>query len=146
MLATVLYAVVDSRSLRLRMSRAGHFPPLRLQNGNVEEVEGDGTLPLLLMDLPPIPCEEHGLSPGDQLLFYTDGVTECENPAGTMYEVDRLKEAFRTGENLHPKDLVQSLAADLTRFGGGCDFSDDRTLLLMSIGAGVAQKGDGGRS
>jgi phosphoserine phosphatase RsbU/P len=134
MLATILYAVVDTRSLRLRMSRAGHFPPLRLQNGNVEEVWGEGTLPLLLMDLPPIPCEEHGLNPGDQLLFYTDGVTECEDPSGTMYEVDRLKEAFRAGGTLPPEDLVLSLAADVTRFGGGCDLSDDRTLLLMSIG------------
>src|SRR5262249_32684928 len=146
MLATILYAVVDTRSMQLRMSRAGHFPPLRLQNGNVEEVEGEGTLPLLLMDLPPIPCEEHGLSPGEQLLFYTDGVTECASSPGTMYQFDRLKQAFRAAANVHPTAVVNSVAADLARFAGGYDLSDDRTLLLISIGAGVAQKRDRGRS
>ena len=133
MLATALYAVVDIQDLQMHVACAGHLPPLLLRGNSVQKVECEGTLPLLLMDLPTIPCDKFAIEYGDRLLFYTDGATERENANDEMYEVERLMGAFRTGKGLSPEALVQSVAADISRFADGRDLADDQTLLVMSL-------------
>jgi phosphoserine phosphatase RsbU/P len=133
MLATALYAVLDARELRLQLACAGHLAPLLLHGDDVRPLECQGTIPLLLMDVPSIPSGDHTLEPGDRLLFYTDGVTEREDFGGNMYEVDRLMNAFRFAGTLEPQSLLQSLTADIARFAGGREPTDDQTLLLLSV-------------
>ena len=133
MLATALYAVLDTRELRLEVACAGHLAPLMLDGDVVRPLECHGTIPLLLMNVPSIRSANHTLAPGVQLLFYTDGVTEREDVEGNMYEVNRLSDAFRAACTLKPQALLQSLAADIARFAGGKEVTDDQTLLLLSV-------------
>jgi sigma-B regulation protein RsbU (phosphoserine phosphatase) len=133
MLATALYAVLDIRHLRMQMTCAGHFPPLLLRGEAVTPLECRATIPLLLMEIPSMPCNEYTLVAGDRLLFYTDGVTERENVDGTMYEVRRLAEALREGRAQESQQLLETVAADIARFAGGREPSDDQTLLLASL-------------
>lgn len=133
-LATALYGVVNLKTLRLRMSCCGHLPALLLRDGVVRKLDCMGTLPLLLMDMKSIPCDEYTLEAGDRILFYTDGVTEAEDAAENMYEVSRLMSALTNGKELAPQQLVQSLGKDLQKFTGGREPLDDQTLLLMAIG------------
>ncbi|HZI50338.1 MAG TPA: SpoIIE family protein phosphatase [Terriglobia bacterium] len=133
MLATVLYAVVDRRSLRMRASCCGHLPPVLLRNGDVQLLELDATRPLLLMDLENIPCDELILQRGDRLLLYTDGVTECQDPDDNMYEIERLVETLRSVNGKGPQEILRSVAIDLDKFARGRELLDDRTLLLMSL-------------
>ena len=37
------------------------------------------------------------LSPGEAVVFYTDGVTEAENGDGGQFGLDRLRELFAAG-------------------------------------------------
>ena len=99
----------------------------------MELLEWESTRPLLLMDLDAVPCDEFVLHRGDRILFYTDGVTECEDPEENMYEVDRLKDALRRAGALRPEELLEFLAEDLNRFAAGREIADDRTLLLMAV-------------
>jgi sigma-B regulation protein RsbU (phosphoserine phosphatase) len=133
MLATALYAVVHIRDLRVRMACAGHLSPVLLRGDSAGPMETSGTIPLLLMDVPFIPCADFTLAPGDQLLFYTDGITEREDFEGKMYEIQRLTNAFISGRTLEPNSLLQSLAADVARFASGRELTDDQTLLLVSV-------------
>jgi sigma-B regulation protein RsbU (phosphoserine phosphatase) len=133
MLATALYCVVNRRSLQMRAACCGHLPPLLMRKANVQSLDLESSPPLLLMDLESIPRNEFVLEHGDRLLFYTDGVTECEDPDENMYEVGRLMEALRVGGAMPPGELLQSLAADVDRFARGRELSDDRTLLLMAV-------------
>jgi sigma-B regulation protein RsbU (phosphoserine phosphatase) len=132
MMATALYAVVDVRARRMRMACAGHLPPLLLHDDTVREIACAGTIPLLLMDLPSIPCNEHPIHPGDQVLFYTDGITEREDPHGNMYETRRLMDAFQASRHAAPQQLVHLLISDVVHFAGSQEASDDQTLLLMA--------------
>ena len=133
MLATAFYAVVNQRSLRMRVACCGHLPPLLLRKGEVRLLEFDSTLPLLLMNLESIPCEEFVLEPGDRLLFYTDGITECEDPDENMYEVERLMDVMRSQNGTRPQQVLGAIAADVEKFARGRELLDDRTLLLMSV-------------
>jgi phosphoserine phosphatase RsbU/P len=132
MLATALYTVVDPLQRRMRMACAGHPPPLFLHRDIVSQLDCDASLPLLLMDLPNIPCYERALEHGDQVLFYTDGITECEDNEGTMYETGRLMDAFHMSRHSSPQQLLDSLVGGITRFTGGRERADDQTLLLMA--------------
>jgi sigma-B regulation protein RsbU (phosphoserine phosphatase) len=134
MLATALYAVVSPKSLQMRGACCGHLPPLLLREGRVELLQFEATCPLLLMELESIPCSEFLLQRGDRVLFYTDGVTECEDPGENMYEIQGLMNAFRLCNGYAPEKLVEFLSADLNRFANGRELTDDRTLLVMSVG------------
>ena len=133
MMATALYAVVDVRSRRMRMSCAGHLPPLLLHGDSVSRLDSDGAIPLLLMNVPAIPCFERSISPGDRLLFYTDGITEREDYGGNMYEIHRLAEAFHALRAVSGQELITALVDDVARFAGGREPADDQTLLLMTV-------------
>jgi sigma-B regulation protein RsbU (phosphoserine phosphatase) len=132
MMATALYTVVDVRQRLMRMACSGHLPPLLLRGDAVSELACDSTIPLLLMDVPVIPCFEHSIDPGDRVLFYTDGITELENNEGNMYESRRLKEALYASRHESHRDLIHALVADVARFSGGKEPADDQTLLLMT--------------
>jgi len=133
MMATAMYVVVNSRSLQIRGACCGHLPPLLLRQGDVRQLHCEGTRPLLLMDLESIPSGEFTLERGDRILFYTDGVTECEDPAENMYEIEGLTKAFQLCGGLAPEKLLEFLSADLGRFSQGRELTDDRTLLLVSV-------------
>jgi sigma-B regulation protein RsbU (phosphoserine phosphatase) len=135
MLATAFYAVVSATSLRMRGACCGHLPPLLLRQGNVERLQFEATCPLLLMELESIPCSEFALQRGDRVLFYTDGVTECEDPSENMYEIEGLMKALRLCTEDVPERLVDFLSEDLNRFSRGRELTDDRTLLVMSLDA-----------
>jgi phosphoserine phosphatase RsbU/P len=133
MMATALYTVVDVQGRRMRTSCAGHLPPLQLHGDTVSELECDSTIPLLLMDVPNIPCFEHPIGEGDRVLFYTDGITEREDNHGNMYETHRLMEALRASWRSSHQELVNALVTDVKRFAGGREAADDQTLLLMGF-------------
>jgi sigma-B regulation protein RsbU (phosphoserine phosphatase) len=72
------------------------------------------------------------LRPGDQIVFYTDGITEATNPAGAMFGLERLDEAL---ENCHldANGLIESVLETLERFTEGTPAADDRTLLVAKV-------------
>jgi sigma-B regulation protein RsbU (phosphoserine phosphatase) len=131
-LATALYTVVDVRRRRMRMACAGHLPPLLLRGNAVSQLECDSSIPLLLMDVPSIPCFEHPIEHGDRVLFYTDGITEREDNHGNMYETHQLMDALHASRHASHDELINALVADVARFSGGREPADDQTLLLMT--------------
>jgi sigma-B regulation protein RsbU (phosphoserine phosphatase) len=133
LLATVFYAVIDSTSRKLSMSCAGHPAPLLVRGGSVEPLQFEGTLPLILMEMPEIARSEQFLQPGDRVLFYTDGITERENSRGEMYELPRLCNALSRSHERTSEDLLRSVIQDVEAFAAGEEPHDDQTLLLVSV-------------
>ncbi len=80
-IATCVYAVYDHRSARCRVATAGHLPPVLMRPDRRPT----------LLELPTgaplgvggVPFESVGvdLAPGDQLVFYTDGLVETRDEA-----------------------------------------------------------------
>jgi len=133
MFATAIYAVIDASARTLRAACAGHPLPLLVRDGAATELRIAAVPPLLLFELGDVPCSDQALRPGDRLVLYTDGVTEREAPHGAMYEVDRLRAACAQAQALAPAPLVASLVADLNRFAGGGEPSDDATIVAIGI-------------
>lgn len=93
---TIAYATADLRTGRVQLIQAGHPHPLVLRRDGSVEFIGKGGIPIGL--LPDISYDqfETELKPGDQLLLYSDGFTECQMNNGQMLEEDGLVELIRS--------------------------------------------------
>jgi hypothetical protein len=74
------------------------------------------------------------LSPGDQLLLYTDGVTEAFNVKDEQYGGQRLEEFLMKHTDLHPHEITDALKGDIQAWADGAEQSDDITILALEIG------------
>ncbi len=126
--ATLFFAEYDDGSRRLRYANCGHPAALVFRaSGDVERLESTCTVLGLFDGWDSDVCESE-LAPGDALLIYTDGVTECLNPAGEEFGEQRLVEAFRGRREMHPSTLLAAILDDVKRFSP-CEQQDDITLI-----------------
>jgi sigma-B regulation protein RsbU (phosphoserine phosphatase) len=134
MFATAVYAVLDAEERLLRLSCAGHPPPLiARRRQDVEPLRVYAVMPLLLKDLQEIPCLEQRLEPGDRLLFYTDGVTDRQAVDGSMYDQVRLIRTMAGLTSAEPAQVIERIVEDLDTFAAGREPEDDQTLLMVSF-------------
>lgn len=106
---TMAYGTVDLVSGRLRMVQAGHPHPLILRADGQAEFMGEGGVPIGLVAGMTYVGIETTLSPGDRVLFYSDGFTEC---------------IMQDGEMLEPEGLLK-MVRGCDPLKGGADFLDD---------------------
>ena len=131
MFVTCLYAILEPKSGSLRYANAGHdLPYLRHHGGgDAEELRARG-LPLGLMPNMPYEEKEAVLAPGDNALFYSDGLVEAHDPQREMFGFARLRGLV--AEHAEEGSLVDFLMEELYSFvGEGWEQEDDITLLTL---------------
>ena len=121
---TMVYAILDASTRQITVSSAAHLPPLVI-NGHCSFLDLDTGLPLGL-GASSYPETTITLGPGTRLLFYTDGITEAMNATDEEYGPARLIEHF-----VQPEACVDSLIAEVQKFGIGSTHTDDATALLI---------------
>lgn len=130
---TLCTARVDASRRELAYINAGHPEPV-VRGGSGMARLLDATGPLLSSALLDLPCEQVSLelSPGDSLLFYTDGITEARGPGG-MFGQGRLVDALMRAD-LRGAELLDGLLAELAAFSGSASHQDDITILALDLG------------
>ena len=132
---TVFYCILDPVTGVLRYANGGHNPPyVARANGSIEALDGAGGLVLGVMAGVSYPEHTVQLQPGDQLVLYTDGVTEAFNPADEAYGVERLIAEIRAHGAGTTEALVERICGSVTRFAGTAPQSDDITLTALKWG------------
>ena len=131
---TAFYGLYDPSTRRLSYSSAGHNPPrlMRCSRGVVESLDGGRGLPLGLFAGGTYDDTTIDLAPGDQITFYTDGITEAVGPDGSMYGSDRL-DAILSRCGGSAEALVADVVADVRAFADGTAPADDQTLLGVVV-------------
>jgi sigma-B regulation protein RsbU (phosphoserine phosphatase) len=138
---TVAHAVLDTRTGRLVLARAGHDPLHVLRSdGRLEILEPPGRLVGMVADLDLTPIELL-LEPGDAFVGHTDGVTEARSPDGSFYGEERYRALLTAFAGVPAQDLVQAVVADVAAFRGRAEPSDDLTLLVVRRQPGTAGPG-----
>src|SRR5215211_3143724 len=89
---TALYGVLDINTSVFSYARAGHEPPLLLtSDGAVNRLPHKPGMALGLWE--DIALDEYSvyLPKDSMLLMFTDGMTDCRNPKGEPYGLERIK-------------------------------------------------------
>lgn len=128
MFVTCFYAILDPSSGRLVYANAGHNLPYRLTNQEVMEIKAAG-MPLGLMPGMKYDVHEMVIEPGDDMIFFSDGLVEAHNPAREMFGTQRLKNLFADFSGKEGT-LIDHLMQELQAFTGeDLDAEDDITIV-----------------
>ncbi len=135
MFVTFQCGVYEPGTGRLALANAGHCRPVLLP--------AEGPPRWGLKDLgtalgfePGLAFErtELTLSPGDTLIFYTDGVSEAFNPSEESYGNDRLLADAAGVAGQTPVAVSNGLLARVRAFAAGAPQSDDIAILALKRG------------
>lgn len=130
---TICIAIADLNTGCLRMVQAGHPNPMVLRaNGQVEMV-GDGGPPVGLLPDMLFTSFDVQMYPGDRLLLYSDGLTECPDPNDTMLEDDGLISLMKRHKGHDGLSFLGALRDGLVTFAGTDEFPDDLSALLFTF-------------
>jgi serine phosphatase RsbU (regulator of sigma subunit)/anti-sigma regulatory factor (Ser/Thr protein kinase) len=141
MFVTCLFAVLDPASGRLRYANAGHDLPYVWTEGGVGELRARG-MPLGLMPGMQYEEKEACLAPGQNVVFYSDGLVEAHDPQRRMFGFPRLKELV--GRHPGGGELIDLLLGELDAFTGpDWEQEDDVTLVVLKRAAGSGALGSG---
>jgi sigma-B regulation protein RsbU (phosphoserine phosphatase) len=123
---TMVYAVLDPTKRTLTFANAGHLPPLLVTGTSAQFLDVERGIPLGLGpgDFSEV---EVNLPAGSRLVFYSDGITEAENPTDEEYGSARLQQHF-----LRPDASAESLVDTVRTFADGAGLRDDASVILVN--------------
>ncbi|HSR54328.1 MAG TPA: PP2C family protein-serine/threonine phosphatase [Acidobacteriota bacterium] len=132
-LITFFLAKVDFKEKRLWYCNAGHNRPILLRaDGRITELSIGG-LPLGIREELRYEQGQEGLTPGDLLYGYTDGVTEADRESGEQFEEQRLRLALRRHAGQPPEAICRNVLKEVSDFVKGNRFRDDLTMLIARL-------------
>lgn len=132
------YALLSADSPMISLSNGGQLAPLLVPaNGKpVGLIETPGNhLPLgILAD---VAYDELALalSPGDLLIFHTDGIIERKDERGHLFGFEGLIEALEQLRGQPPDVVLRTLLQAADSFANGIGPADDVTLVVVRCGA-----------
>jgi sigma-B regulation protein RsbU (phosphoserine phosphatase) len=133
MFVTIFVGVLDTRTGTFEFTNAGHNPPILRR--------ADGTLDVLDARHGPVAgvlegfeygCDGIVLDPGDQVVMFTDGVTEAMDPDDVAFGDDQLL-AVVGQPAADPAVTVRRLFDAVAAHTGDRDASDDVTILALGF-------------
>jgi serine phosphatase RsbU (regulator of sigma subunit) len=139
-LVAAFYARIDLFDGGVEYCNAGLPSPLILQRAG-EAIKLDEGGPMLgAMREAGYQSGRARLGPGDTLLAYSDGLTECENSREEEFEIARLLNSARTFAGSSASQMLFSTLGAVMDFANGCAPTDDLTLLVVRRTAVMAAR------
>ncbi|MFE7329893.1 PP2C family protein-serine/threonine phosphatase [Streptomyces sp. NPDC057565] len=128
--ATALLAEIPHGAGHVRLLNCGHPPPLLMHHGEIRVL--DPSTPSPPLNLAALLGDDYSIetvafAPGDQLLLYTDGVTETRDRTGEFFP---LPDWMRRQSPDTPRELIDRLHGALLRHSNG-NLNDDISALAV---------------
>jgi serine phosphatase RsbU (regulator of sigma subunit) len=132
MFVTILYGVLDQVTHQFHYVRAGHEPPLLIeQDGRLSRIPNSQGQPVGLFATPLLEEQILTLTPGQTILFYTDGVTDQLNQEDNFWGTGQLYKAVQSHQHEPAQVLCEQLFNEIYSYRGLSDQSDDITLVVV---------------
>ena len=130
---TFFVAELDMDKMEMRYINAGHFPPLLLQDGKIEELKKGSTVIGAFEKLPFINEGKLKLKKGSMLFCFTDGLVDLQNDKGEYFEESKLKSFILDNHGASAEEFNNTLIKTLDEFRESRSYVDDIALLTTKI-------------
>ena len=129
---TALYGILNTDTSEFAYARAGHEPPLLLRlDGSVERIPHGVGMSLGLWEILTLDEQVVKMEPGSTLVLFTDGMTDCRDPNGVAFGLERIKIALSGMAGLPAQEICDRLFNTLMRYQNGASQDDDVTLVAI---------------
>jgi serine phosphatase RsbU (regulator of sigma subunit) len=133
---TCFASIVDTQRRTITYANAGHNFPYLFRAG-----DGRGEFGSLMIRGNRLGDDRDSryeaktteLIPGDVLVWYTDGIVECENMAGEEYGEKRFRASVRRAAALDAGEMRDAIVGDATAFFSDAPRKDDITMIVGRI-------------
>jgi serine phosphatase RsbU (regulator of sigma subunit) len=130
-ITALFFARLDPQRNELQYCNAGLPAPLIMRRGtSVDRLEEGGPMLGALQEAS-YNCGTVYLDPGDMLIAYSDGLTECRNHEDQEFEIGRLSAAVQSFNGATANQVLFSTLATVLDFADQCPPGDDLTLLVV---------------
>jgi phosphoserine phosphatase RsbU/P len=136
MYATLFYGVLDPAG-GFGYVNAGQVPPMVARAGGAVEVLDSPNFPLGMFEMATFNVSKIDLQPGEEVLIFSDGLTEAQNEAREMLgeaRVQRILESCAC-QRAAPQDVCAKLVEAAESFVGSAPQADDITVALLQLAA-----------
>ena len=128
MFVTMLIGIYDSNLKELKMSSAGHEPPLIFNNDGIFSTFDDAGPPLGIM--PKTKYNESTIKfDNSSIYIFTDGITEIKSPKGEMLGSDGFKDYIKKFQSRSINERLKIIIEDIVNAGN--IQKDDLTILVV---------------
>ncbi len=138
MFVTLFYGVLDPASGRFVYANGGHNPPALRSRDGVRLLAQPGGMALAVVENARFAECELTLREGDVLFLYTDGITEAQDPRGTLFGEAAL---LATLGAVAPDALADAYPTQVVecvqRFMNGAPQADDVTCVALRFSGRV---------
>jgi sigma-B regulation protein RsbU (phosphoserine phosphatase) len=131
MFVTVYHSVFTSDGSAIHVN-GGHNPPMLYRSATNEIVmlpRGGRALGWFAEN--PLQAVETQLRPGDIIVYYTDGLTEAENPEGAFFGEERLANAILEVTDQSAEAILEHIVMRVDEFAADAPALDDLTLCVV---------------
>ncbi|GAB4215819.1 MAG: hypothetical protein OHK0012_16810 [Synechococcales cyanobacterium] len=129
MFATLFFGVLDPASGRIRYINAGHESPIIVKQGEILARLPSTGVAVGFPILEPFIVSEIQLKPGEQLVAYTDGITDAKDNQGHRFTEARLLDIVQRSAGMSVTELLQRIEEEILEHIGSASPFDDITML-----------------
>ena len=132
MFVTLVYGVLDISSGKLNYCNAGHnFPYLVKAGGEASSLDGSKNIALGVLEDAKFESDTVQIGAGQQLILYTDGITEAVNQELTEFSKSQLTSYLNGCANASARETTKGMIQAIQQFADGMPQSDDITALVL---------------
>ncbi len=129
---TLTYAIWEPRTKVLTLANAGMPLPILVRDGQCRAIRAEG-VPLGLLENTEYQPVTVNLQSGDLLAFFSDGITEANNPQEEEFSSRRLEGILRQNAQRPLQEIVNRVFEELREFEAGLPQRDDQTLVVLKV-------------
>jgi sigma-B regulation protein RsbU (phosphoserine phosphatase) len=131
---TMLFGLLDLRSLQAALVHAGHPPALFSAAPQAPFAPvGTGGVPVGVLEEPGYEATLLELRAGARLVLYSDGATDCRNAEGEAFGPERLRSLLQAQRGAPLSHAGEQVHGALSAWREGPSFEDDVTLLALEV-------------
>ena len=128
---TLFYSLLEPESGEITYVNAGHNPPLHYRCEEDEFIELTRTgIPLGFDDETTFDQQTQVISPGDFIIFYTDGVTDAMNAEGEEFGMKRFRDLIQDHRTAAAVEILEAIKHAIDDFIDTTAPYDDITIII----------------